>query len=66
MRGRLLPSLALVCAAGDGGAAHAVLDAALALSGAPPAALLEELLAECDAAITAACSPKAEGSAAAC
>ncbi len=59
MRGRgLLPSLSLLAAAGDGARADVFLDAALALSGAQPLALLEELLAECGAPIAAACEPR--------
>ena len=58
-RGRLLPVLQRLC--GDGGesvAVASVVDAALALSGAPPAALLEELLDGCGDAVAAACKPK--------
>ena len=58
-RGRLLPALQRLCDDGDGIAAvSAAVDAALALSGAPPAALLDELLDSCGDAVAAACVPR--------
>ncbi len=58
MRGRLLPALRRVAAGPGADALPAVLEAALSLSGAPPAALLAELLDECGPAIAAACAPR--------
>jgi len=58
-RGRLLPALQRLCV--DGGESvgvAAVINASLSLSGAAPAALLDELLDGCGDAVAAACKPR--------
>jgi hypothetical protein len=58
-RGRLLPALQRLCV--DGGESvgvAAVIDASLSLSGAAPAALLDELPDGCGDAVAAACKPR--------